>query len=164
MVLGFPFTVVHCASAAPPTGPFRKGLTARSSIGQARPRPTAHALSTLLSLSALRDGCCQGSGVAEVGFCAPTALRAPPDYLPARSHSQLRTAAPGQGGVGEYRVRLPGHVPLLARSSQPGVDHLSAQGRPLVGFSFPVPSVISCRVHALVSASLPAGAVGLRSL
>lgn len=39
-------------------------------------------------------------GGAKVGFCAPTALQIPPGSLPARSPSQLRTAARGQGGVG----------------------------------------------------------------
>lgn len=136
-MLGFPYAVGHCAGAAPPTGPLQKGVVTRSSIGQARPRPTAYVLLTPLWLAALRDGCRQGFGGAKAGFCAPTALQIPPGSLPARSPSQLRTAARGQGGVGECRARLPGRVPSLARSPQPGVDQLSAQGRLLMGFSLP---------------------------
>lgn len=145
--------------------PVRNGRAARSSIGQAQTHPDAHALLILLALSALRDGCCQGSGGTEAGFCVPTALGAPPGSLPARSPSQLRTTTRGQGGVGECRARRPGRVHFFSSVAAAwGRPSPRTPGRPVVGFSFPLPSVISCWALSLVSASLPAGAVGLRSL
>lgn len=150
--------VLNSAAPRSPTGSFRKlcrSLRRRSSAHQraccahfhwpGATRPTAHwkrALYTALLTppSALRYGCCQGSGGTETGFCA---LGTPPGSLPARSSSQLRPAARGQGGVGKCRARLRGRVPLLACPSLSGVDQQSAQGRPLQGFSLPLPLVIS---------------------
>lgn len=113
----FPNATVHCAGAVPCTS----WLAQCSSIGQAGLRLRTHSdwelyAVVLIRTSALRYGCLQGSSGAETGFCAYTALREPPGSLPAGSLSQLRTAARGQGGVGECRARLPGRLPLIARS------------------------------------------------
>lgn len=78
--------------------------------------PPCCAPATLLCV--LRYGRRQGSGGAEAGFCARTAAGTPPCSLPARCPPQLRTAARGQGGVGECMARQTPR-PTSSRGSLP---------------------------------------------
>lgn len=138
----------------------------RDRKGAQRAPPLARSDSALLRTNnaavcpSLRYGRRQGSGGAEAGFCARTAAGTPPYSLPARCPSQLRTAARGQGGVGECMARQtprptssPGSLPAdwgrpagLPRSAPAGNQPSSPLGDFLPG---PSPSSVPLLLQVL---------------